>query len=107
MRNQDGETSLISKEEIAKNYALGATFIELSSKEKKELNITYGVKIETLTAGKLKSIGIQPGMIITKVNNEQVDTVEKLTSKLNGANKGILLEVLSASGKKNYYGFGL
>ena len=46
-------------------------------------------------------------MIITKVNNEQVDTVEKLTSKLNGANKGILLEVLSASGKKNYYGFGL
>ena len=107
LRNQDGETSLISKEEIAKNYALGATFIELSSKEKKELNITYGVKIETLTAGKLKSIGIQPGMIITKVNNEQVDTVEKLTSKLNGANKGILLEVLSASGKKNYYGFGL
>ena len=107
LRNQDGETSLISKEEIAKNYALGATFIELNSKEKKELNITYGVKIETLTAGKLKSIGIQPGMIITKVNNEQVDTVEKLTSKLNGANKGILLEVLSASGKKNYYGFGL
>ncbi len=107
LRNQDGETSLISKEEIAKNYALGATFIELSSKEKKELNVTYGVKIETLNAGKLKSIGIQPGMIITKVNNEQIDTVEKLTSKLNGANKGILLEVLSASGKKNYYGFGL
>jgi serine protease Do len=107
LRNQDGETSLISKEEIAKNYAFGATFIELSSKEKKELNITYGVKIETLNAGKLKSIGIQPGMIITKVNNEQVDTVEKLTSKLNGANKGILLEVLSASGKRNYYGFGL
>ena len=107
LRNQDGETSLISKEEIAKNYALGATFTELSSKEKKELNVTFGVKIETLNAGKLKSIGLQPGMIITKVNNEQIDTVEKLTSKLNGANKGILLEVLSASGKKNYYGFGL
>ena len=107
LRNQDGETSLISKEEIAKNYALGATFTELSSKEKKELNVTFGVKIETLNAGKLKSIGLQPGMIITKVNNEQIDTVEKLTSKLNGVNKGILLEVLSASGKKNYYGFGL
>lgn len=107
LRNIDGDTKLVTKAEIAKNFALGATFIELSSKEKKELNITYGVKIESLTAGKLKSIGLQPGMVITKVNNESIDTVEKLTTKLNGVNKGVLLEVLSESGKKNYFGFGL
>jgi hypothetical protein len=46
-------------------------------------------------------------MIITKVNNETIETVEQLTKKLNGANKGILLEVLTASGKKEYFGFGL
>ena len=107
LRNQDGETKLVSKEEIAKNFALGATFLELTSKDKKELNISNGVKIGSLNTGKLKSIGLQPGMIITKVNNEPVETVEQLTTKLNGANKGILLEVLSESGKKEYFGFGL
>lgn len=107
LRNQDGDTKLVSKEEIQKNFALGATFSELSSKEKKELNITYGVKISTINSGKLKSIGLAPGMIITKVNNEPIETVEQLTGKLNGVNKGVLLEVLSESGKKEYFGFGL
>ena len=37
LRNKEGETSLVSKEEIAKNVALGATFTELTAKEKKEL----------------------------------------------------------------------
>lgn len=107
LRNQDGETKLVSKEEISKNFALGATFMPLSSKEKKELNVTYGVKIASLNAGKLKSIGLQPGMIVTKVNNEPIETVEQLTTKLNGVNRGILLEVLTESGKKDFYGFGL
>lgn len=107
LRNQDGDTKLVSKEEISKNFALGATFTPLSSKEKKELNVTYGVKIASLNAGKLKSIGLQPGMIVTKVNNEPIETVEQLTAKLNGVNRGILLEVLTESGKKDFYGFGL
>lgn len=107
LRNKEGDTKLVSKEEIAKNFSLGATFSELTSKEKKELNITYGVKITSLNSGKLKSIGLQPGMIITKINNEAVETVEQLTSKLNGVNRGVLLEVLTESGKKDYYGFGL
>jgi serine protease Do len=107
LKNQDGETKLISKEEISKNQALGATFEELSSKEKKELNITYGVKISSINAGKLKSIGLTAGMIIIKVNNESVESVEQLTTKLNGVNKGVLLEVLTETGKKEYYGFGL
>src|SRR5690606_36063352 len=33
LRNKDGETKLVSKEEIKKNVALGATFRELTSKE--------------------------------------------------------------------------
>ncbi|NQY11840.1 MAG: Do family serine endopeptidase, partial [Flavobacteriales bacterium] len=107
LRNKDGETKLVTKAEVKKNVALGATFAELSSKEKKELNISNGVKITSLNAGKLKSLGLRQGMIITKLNNESVETVEQLTNKLNGANKGILLEVMTESGKKDYIGFGL
>lgn len=108
LRNKDGETKLISKEEIRKNSALGATFSDLSSKEKSELGIHHGVKIESLSAGKLKSIGLTEGMIITKINNEPVSSVDQLTSKLNdNTNKGILLEIMTESGRKDYVGFGL
>ena len=107
LRNQDGETSLVSKEEVKKNAALGATFIELTEKEKKELNITYGIKIKTLGAGKLQSLGFKVGTIITKINNETISTVDQLTSKLNDQNRGILLEIMSESGRREYVGFGL
>ncbi len=108
LRNRDGETKLVSKEEVKKNVALGATFRDLTSKEKEELNITYGVKIKSLNAGKLKSLGLKEGMVITKVNNESITSVEQLTGKLNDkSNKGVLLEILTESGRKEYVGFGL
>lgn len=107
LRNMEGDTKLISKEEISKNAALGATFIELTDKEKKELNISYGVKIKSIQAGKLKSIGLTEGMVISKINNEPIESVEQLTTKLNGVNRGILLEIITESGQKDYRGFGL
>jgi Do/DeqQ family serine protease len=107
LRNKEGETKLISKEEMSKNAALGATFTELTDKEKKELNITYGVKIKSIQAGKLKSIGLTEGMVISKVNNEPIESVEQLTTKLNGVNRGILLEIVTESGQRDYKGFGL
>ncbi|MDG2153948.1 MAG: trypsin-like peptidase domain-containing protein [Crocinitomicaceae bacterium] len=107
LRNKEGQTDLITKEEVKKNYSLGATFENLSEKEKRSLNIDYGVKIKTITAGKLKSLGLEEGVIISKINNEPVKTIEQLTSKLNDSNRGILLEIMSSSGRKDYVGFGL
>ncbi len=107
LRNKDGNTKLIRKEEIQKNSALGATFTELTSKEKKTLSISYGVKVKSIEAGRLKSLGLREGMIISKVNNEPIESVEQLTRKLNGNNKGILLEIIRENGRKDYIGFGL
>jgi S1-C subfamily serine protease len=81
--------------------------MELTDKEKKELNITYGVKIKSIQPGKLKSIGLTEGMVISKVNNEPIESVEQLTTKLNGVNRGILLEIVTESGQRDYKGFGL
>ncbi|MDG1148578.1 MAG: trypsin-like peptidase domain-containing protein [Crocinitomicaceae bacterium] len=107
LRNSDGKTTLIRKEEVKKNTALGATFIELTTKDKDELNISNGVKIKTLSAGKLKSLGLTEGMIILKINNEAIKSIKQLTSKLNSANRGVLLEIMTKSGKRDYVGFGL
>ncbi len=107
LRNIEGSTSLMNKNEVSKTSALGAVFVNLSDKEKKELNIAYGVKIKTLNAGKLKGLGVEEGMIITKINNDPIESVEQLTTKLSSGNRGILLEVMTKSGKKDYIGFGL
>ena len=107
LRNKEGETKLISKEEVSKNVALGASFVELTDKEKKELNISFGVKIKSIQAGKLKAIGLTEGMVISKINNEPIETVEELTTKLNGVNRGVLLEIITESGQKDYKGLGL
>ena len=107
LRNINGETGITSKEETTKNAALGATFIELTSQEKIALKITYGVKIKSITTGKLKSIGLTVGTIITKVNNEPIDNVEELISKLTISSSGVLLEIMTESGMKDYRGFGL
>ena len=105
LRNSDGETKLVTKTEIQKNMALGATFIEATDKEKKELSIKNGIKIKTLNAGKLKSQGLTEGMIITKVNNELIQTVEQLTNKLNQGSSVVWLEVISPTGEKLFVGF--
>tara|TARA_R110002072_G_scaffold302976_1_gene490553 strand:- start:978 stop:2468 length:1491 start_codon:yes stop_codon:yes gene_type:complete len=107
LRNKDGDTKLVKKTALNKNSALGATFIELTSKEKKNLNITDGVKIKSLSAGRLKSLGLREGMIITKINNEAISSVEQITKKLNSSNKGVLLEIILENGRKEYVGFGL
>ena len=107
LRNAEGETKLVSKEEIVKSGALGAMFAELTSKEMKELNLEYGVKIKSINAGKLASVGLKEGYVITKVNNEPVKSVDQLTSKLNGNNRGVLIEFVTPGGKKDYRGLGL
>src|SRR5690554_5203583 len=108
LKNFEGNTELTSKAELEKHSALGATFVELTNKEKKELNIKNGVKISSISTGKLRSVGLTKGVIITKVNNEEVTSVEQLTSYLKREDqKGILLEIMTESGRKDYVGFGL
>jgi S1-C subfamily serine protease len=107
LRNKEGETALMSKEEINKSQALGAIFTEMTEKEKKELNIAYGVKVKSIGAGKLKAIGLMEGDVILKVNNEPIETIEELSGKLSGVNRGVLLEIMTESGKREYKGLGL
>ena len=107
LRSADGETALKSKEEMNKSTAFGATFGDLTSKEKKELNVNFGVKVKTLEPGKLKSSGLEEGDVVTKFNQTPIESVEQLTKLLSSSKGGVLLEIVSSSGKKEYLGFGL
>ena len=106
LRSSDGETTLKSKEEVNKTSALGASFIELTDKERKELGIAYGVKVKTLEPGKLKNAGIVEGDVITGINQKPCETVGQITAFLNNTKGGIYLDIIHANGKKDYKAFG-
>jgi len=46
-------------------------------------------------------------MIVTKINNDRIQTVEQLTDKLRTISKeGVLLEIMTESGAKDYIAVG-
>ena len=76
LTNRDGGTGVISGNDKAS--VLGATFAELSDKQKERLGLNYGLQITSLKAGKLKSAGVPADFIILKVNNRSVRTEQDL-----------------------------
>ena len=102
--NSGGEK--ISKAERSVNM-MGADFNEVSEKERKQLGINNGVKIENLQAGKLRSAGIREGFIITSIDNQKIENAQQVEQIFSEKKGGILVEGIYPNGMKAYYGFGL
>lgn len=106
--NSDGDMALITKQNSEeKMKKLGATFAELSSKEKEELGISCGIKIAQLQVGKLKSLGLQEGMVISRLNNRPVCSVNDFKTILGEEQDGLLMELVLSRNRKEFIGFGL
>ena len=93
------------KEEVIS--LLGATFEQITSSDKKRLNITEGVKISSLDAGKLRSAGIKEGFIITSIDKKKISGLDDVKSALENKEGGVLIEGIYTNGTKAYYAFGL
>ena len=107
LRNQSGSTKLVNKKALEKASIFGATFIEPDSNEKERLRIKSGVKIHSLSNGKLKEAGLKPGFIITHVDKKEVQSPSELIELFKKNKGGVLLEGVYIDGTKGYYGFGL
>ncbi len=103
LKNKLGTTESIAKEVSF----LGAKLGKISSKEKKELGIEGGARVDELEYGKLLKEGIKKGFIITKVNNKTIKSPDHLMEVLKNTKGGVLIEGVYPSGSKSYYGFGL
>lgn len=107
LTNKFGNTDLVKKENKEISRALGAEFAEITADEKSKLKINTGVKITNINGGKLRSVGIQEGFIITKVDKKPVNNFDELVQLLNGKKGGVLIEGVYPNGMKAYYGFGM
>lgn len=91
LRGEDNLTDLKKKEAVNANSLLGANFSKLSDSEKKSLKIESGIKISSLKPGKLSSIGIRDGFIITKLNNKTVNSAEDVDEVINSSESNMLM----------------
>ena len=101
LRNMKGDTSIV-KEPIS---VLGAEFGPIPDKEKEKLQIDDGVKVLSLSSGKLKDSGMKEGFIITEVNKVSVSSkedIERILMKTENK-KPVLIEGTYPDGEYSYY----
>lgn len=97
LRNRQGNTGVVSSQSNAD--VLGATFETLNDKEKTKLQLENGVEIKSISKGKLAELGIKPGFIILKINNQIIKTPENVQTAVDEAmNNGVQEKVLLIAG---------
>ncbi len=108
-KNDQGTTKITKNSDFA---SLGASFLNLSSKEKDDLSISNGVKVTGVREGKFKAAGVRDGFIITTINDEPVnssDDVETIYDQImhSNADKVMYIKGITATGKTKYYAVDL
>ncbi|MBA3647046.1 MAG: Do family serine endopeptidase [Chitinophagales bacterium] len=112
LKNREGNTEYIKKEEVSSQAtleALGAEFTELNDKEKKDLGLNGGVKVIKLNDGILsRNTSIREGFIITKLGDRNINSVNDLKNALASKKGGVMMEGRYPDFPgQYYYAFGL
>jgi len=107
LKNMDGTTSIVKKEDLSKKTTLGATFHTMSSEQMKPFKLTKGVQIASLQSGKLKSAGLSQGFIIVKINQQTVGTAEEVVELLNASKNTIQIQGYYPNGMMGQFVFNL
>ena len=81
--NVQGTTSAV---QTLDTDAMGAALRPLTDQEKKELNLQSGLVVSAIREGKLKEAGLTKGLIITKVNDQEMRTIDDFDEAVKEAN---------------------
>jgi len=86
---------------------LGGTFENITPEEALNLGVKHGVRVKSLTNGKLKSYGVREGFVITFIDKAPVKDTEELNNIVKDKKGGILIEGVYPNRIRAYYGLGL
>jgi len=109
LKNKEGETTYEKKEVNTVYNLLGAQFQNLTDDEKKSIGIDGGVKITKLNNGILShQTDIQEGFIITKIDKQPINNTDDLKKVLENKKGGTLIEgTYPDRPGVYYYAFGM
>lgn len=92
LKNRQGEASVLKPEEASATAALGVELEEVDAKTLKKLELESGVRVKSLTSGKLsRYTEIREGFIITKVNDVPVKSVKQFNEIISKKKPGELV----------------
>lgn len=107
LKNREGTTEVVKREETILTQ-LGIDLEEVDAKTLKRLDITSGVRVKDIYAGKVQRTEMREGFIITKIDGQRVSTVDDVKEILQSKKGGVLIEGVYENGVgKYYYGLGL
>lgn len=107
LRNRDGDTKPVKREEVDVDSVLGATFEPVSEELKSQLGIENGLQVSKLSDGKLRNAGIRQGFIITQIDGKKITNRQDLANALASKKGGVLVEGIYPNRTRAYYGFGM
>jgi Do/DeqQ family serine protease len=109
LNNRDGNPATKSKESREVLQILGAELEALEDDLLKKLDISGGVKVSRIYAGKLrKYTQMREGFIITSIDGKQVRSVDQVVEILENKAGGVMLEgVYEDIPGTYYYAFGI
>ena len=104
LKNAQGNTKVVKPADID---LLGGNFREITSEQKQNLNISYGLEVLKVNNGALKEAGINRGFIIQKINDEPIKTLDELQSIVKKASTSkepvLFIQGIYSTGKKAYF----
>ncbi len=106
LKNKLGNTDIVKPDAEAIVEVLGSKFQPISTEEKKDFNISSGVKIVELGDGKFRNAGMKKGFIIVSVDRKRVETPADIIDIMSNKQGGVLIEGINPNGEKAYYAIG-
>ena len=105
LRNETGNTKIAKSEtrELYEIQSLGVALLPISSQQKSELGIEYGVEISRIRNGKLFKAGLTEGFVIYKMDKQPVKTPQDVEKRYAEARGGLLVEGFNLAGERQYY----
>lgn len=109
LRNRQGNTDVLKKEDVASMQSLGARFEPLSSADKARFGLRSGVKVADSGEGKLAEAGVPTGFILVKLNNQLINSSEDVAKILGelGPGDGVLIQGYRPNGRAEVFAFAL
>lgn len=108
LKNVDGTTSIVRKEEKFYNEMLGATLQKIGDEDKRMLMINNGLKVSSVESeGILQRGGIRQGFIITGINDSRISSKDNLSRALTLNDKYIKIQGIYPNGMRVTYELGL
>lgn len=108
LRNINGTTKVVKKEDTKFINLLGADLKAIGKDKKAQLGVTFGVEVKNLQNGILAEAGIPEGFVITYVNRKEIHEPDDINKAVKGLAKGdpVVIQGYTPDGRSKYFAFG-